>query len=227
MAQTWCDLLFAHWPVDPEALRPVVDPSLPIDTFDGRAWIAVTPFAVHAFRLRLSPPIPLVHRFPEVNVRTYVTIDDKPGIYFFSLHAGSGIAVESARRVYHLPYFRSRATIEARDGEVAWQSARVEGDGPAAALRTRYRPVGPRFEAEPGTLEHFLVERYCLYTVTEAGVHRGEIHHPPWQIQAAHAEIEENTMARPIGLELPGEPLLHLARRQDVVFWRLERVGAG
>ena len=226
MAQTWCNLLFAHWPVDPEALRPVVDPSLPIDTFEGKAWIGVTPFMVQAFRLRLSPPLPLVHSFPEVNVRTYVTVDGKPGIYFFSLDAGSRFAVESARRLYRLPYFTSRASLDERGGEVEWESERIDDRNAPAALRTRYRATGGAFEAEPGSLEHFLVERYCLYTVDEAGVHRGQIHHPPWQIQPARAEIEENTMARQIGLELEGDPLLHLARPQDVVFWLLEPVDA-
>lgn len=226
MAQTWRHLLFAHWPVDSAALRPLVDASLPIDTFEGKAWIGVTPFAVHAFRLRVAPPLPLVHAFPEVNVRTYVTVDGKPGIYFFSLDAGSRFAVESARRIYRLPYFRSRAALDERQGELEWASHRVEQGDPPAELRTRYRPTGPAFEAEPGSLEHFLVERYCLYTVDERGVRRGQIHHPPWLIQPARAEIDQNTMAQPLGLDLDGQPLLHLARTQDVVFWLLEPVDA-
>jgi uncharacterized protein YqjF (DUF2071 family) len=222
MAQTWERLLFAHWRVDPDELRRVVHPSLPLDTFDGSAWLGVTPFRVEAFRLHLTPPLPLIHAFPEVNVRTYVTIDGRPGIYFFSLDAASRFAVESARRIYRVPYHHARMRFAPADGEVDFTSERVQRDGPPAELALRYRPAGERFEPVPGTLDHFLTERYCLYTLDERQrVLRGDIHHPPWSVRRAWAEIERNTMARQIGLELDGEPLLHLADRQDVLFWTL------
>jgi uncharacterized protein YqjF (DUF2071 family) len=97
----------------------------------------------------------------------------------------------------------------------------VSGDGPPGEFSVAYRPEGPVFEAEPGTLEHWLTERYCLYTLDERHrVHRAEIHHPPWPLQAAAANLIDNTMADPHGIELPRqEPLLHYAHRQDVVIW--------
>jgi uncharacterized protein YqjF (DUF2071 family) len=218
------DLLFAHWEVEPEALERVVPEQLPLDTWDGRAWIGVTPFAVRNLRPRLTLPVPYLSSFPEINVRTYVTVDGKPGIYFFSLDADSRIAVAAARRAYRVPYFRARMEICRRGGEIAYASERIGGGAtPPASFRGSYSPAGDVFNAEPGTLEYWLAERYCLYTLDDgARVLRGEIHHPPWPLQPATADIQLNTMANQIGLDLPEQPLLHYARRQDVVFWTLK-----
>lgn len=223
MAQTWRDLLFAHWSVAPATLDGLVPPQLPLDTFDGRAWIGVTPFGVRNTRLRPTLPMPFASAFPEINVRTYVTIAGKPGIFFFSLDAGSALAVAVARRAYRLPYFRARMSID-RDGRtVRFTSRRTSPEAPAgAAFRARYRPTGAIFTAAPGTLEHWLTERYCLYTLDdERRVLRGDIHHPPWPLQPADADVELNTMAAELAIELDDEPLLHYAHRQDVVFWLL------
>jgi uncharacterized protein len=224
MAQTWVDLLFAHWSVAPEALQRVVPSELRLDTRDGRAWVAVTPFAVRNLRLRATLPVPPVSTFPEVNVRTYVTVNGKPGIYFFSLDADSRLAVAAARRFYRLPYFRAHMTIERENRAVRYASERTGREAPAgAALHGRYGPVGDVLRAEPGSLAHWLTERYCLYTLDERRRPlRAEIHHPPWPLQPAEAALEINTMGQEIGLQLDSEPLLHYARRQDVVFWSLE-----
>ena len=228
MGQTWEDLLFAHWRVDPAALRPVVPPQLPIDTYDGSAWIGVTPFVVTGMHARLTPPLPGTARFPEINVRTYTTIEGRPGIYFFSLDTSNRPAVEAARRVYRLPYFRSRFEVDRGDGGVELRSERVSSDGPPAACEVRYRPTGPVAAPAPGSFEQFACERYCLYTLDGEGrVLRGDIHHPPWPLQPAEAVFARNAMAAQVGLALEGEPALHFARRQDVVFWLNRRAGRG
>jgi uncharacterized protein YqjF (DUF2071 family) len=220
MAQTWERLLFAHWPVDPAALRRLMPGEIPLDTYGGSAWLGVTPFHLRALRLRGLPPLPVGSRFPELNVRTYATLGGRPGIHFFSLDAGSRLAVAAARRAYRLPYFHARMSIEQRAAEVAYRSRRVDRDGPAAELSIAYRPRGEAFIAPPGSLEHFLTERYCLYTLDERRrVLRGEIHHRPWPLQPAEARVDRNTMAEPLGLELDGAPLVHFAARQDVVIW--------
>ena len=222
MGQTWERLLFAHWAVEPAALAEVVPPELPLDVVDGKAWLAVTPFEVKGLRVRGVAPPPVVSSFPEINVRTYVTVDGRPGIYFFSLDTSSRLGVESARRVYRLPYFHAKQRF---DGET-FTSARTHADGPPAEFRGSYRPLGEPAPAARDTIEYFLTERYCLYTLDDdASVWRGEIHHRPWPLQAADADIELNTMAEQIGIELEGTPLLHYAHRQDVVFWQLERAG--
>ena len=219
MGQTWRDLVFFHWPVDATALRPVVHPSIPIDTWDGSAWLGLTPFEVTGLHPRFAPP---VARFPELNFRTYSTIDGKPGIYFFSLDAHSLPAVFAARRAYRLPYFRARMAVERpRDG-VRFTSDRLHG--PPAAFEARYAPAGALTPADQASaFERWCTERYCLYTVDANGRPlRGEIHHPPWPLQPVEATIDRNTMGDQIGIELNGEPLLHYSWRQDVVFWPLQ-----
>ena len=183
---------------------------------EGDAWLGITPFRVTGLRLHGLPPVPVLSSFPEVNVRTYVTHDGKPGIWFFSLDADSPWAVGAARLVYRLPYHRASIEVAHRGDWVDYASSR---DG--AALDVSYRPMGPVSPPEAGTIEHFLTERYCLYTEHGGRLLRAEIHHPRWPLQGAEAEIRENTMS-PVALE--GEPLLHRSERQDVVIWPLQPV---
>jgi uncharacterized protein YqjF (DUF2071 family) len=227
MAQTWRDLLFAHWSLPPESLARVLPPALPLDTFDGRAWIGVTPFEVSGLRPRGGFPVPRISRFPELNVRTYVSLDGKPGIFFLSLDAASAIAVLAARRAYRLPYFHARMSIERGEDGIRYRSERTSADGERAAFAAEYGPRGAVFQAARGSLEYFLTERYCLYTVDDAGRPlRADIQHPPWPLQPAAASIGTNTMTEPWRVELPAQPpLLHYAHLQQVVIWPLRPAG--
>jgi uncharacterized protein YqjF (DUF2071 family) len=220
MAQSWHDLLFAHWPVDTAMLRLLLPPQLQVDTFEGQAWLAVVPFRMTGVRLRGTLAVPWLSAFPELNVRAYVTSGGKPGVWFFSLDAGNSLAVAIARAWFHLPYFRARMRCAERDGWIHYQSERTHHRAPTAELKGRYRPVGEAFSPHPGTLEHFLTERYCLYTTNGRGqIIRGEIHHPPWLLQRAEAEFEQNSMTESLEIALESRPLLHFARRQDVLVW--------
>ena len=222
MGQVWERLLFAHWRVEPEDLERVIPAELALDRFDDECWIGVTPFVVRGLRLRGSPPVPFVSRFPEINVRTYVTVGGKAGIYFLSLDADSRLAVMSARREYRLPYFKMTSSVDATAAGTIYRARRTSSDGPAAAFGATCAPRGPARPPRPGTLEHWLTERYCLYTLDESRrVLRGEIHHPPWPLQSAEAQIEVNSMTAGYGLALEGEPLLHFSARQEVALWRL------
>ena len=223
MTQTWHDLLFAHWPVDREQLRQKVPPGFTLDLFDGQAWIGIIPFHMSNVAPRGLPALPWVSAFPELNVRTYVSVEGKPGVYFFSLDAGNPLAVATARTLFHLPYFSAAMEVEEKDGWVHYSSRRH--DNPAE-LVARYRPAGGASEPAPGTLEHFLTERYCLYTLDrDFRPYRLEIHHLPWRLQPADAEIASNTMAAAAGVRLPSTaPLLHFSRRQDMVGYRLHRI---
>jgi len=219
LTQTWHDLLFAHWPVTPDALVPLVPPRFELDLFEGTAFIAVVPFYMSNVGIRGVPPLPGVSRFPELNVRTYVRVDDKPGVYFFSLDAASALAVATARTALNLPYHRAAMSLREQDGEIHYRSARRRD--PSVEFRARYRPVGQAFHPREGSLAHFLTERYCLYNVDLRGrPYRLDIHHPRWTLQAAECAIAQNTMARASGVTVVGPPpLLHFSRRQDVVAW--------
>jgi uncharacterized protein YqjF (DUF2071 family) len=221
MGQTWEDLLFAHWRVPVEEVRQHVPEGLDVDVHDGSAWLGITPFRLTGLRGRGMLPIPYVSSFLELNVRTYVRAEEKPGIWFFSLDASSRVAVEVARRTYKLPYFHARMSATKRGEWTDYECSRVDEAG--RVFSGRYRPNGSVSEAEPGSLEWFLAERYCLYTTDERDrLARAEIHHELWPLQPAEAEIE---LASISPLELRGEPLLHFSRRQDVVIWPLESVG--
>jgi uncharacterized protein YqjF (DUF2071 family) len=210
MGQTWQNLLFAHWRVAHDVLRPHVPERLELEEHDGSAWIGLTPFRVAGLRLRGAPPLPLLSSFHELNCRTYVRADDRPGIWFFSLDASSRAAVLAAQQTYRLPYRHAQI-----DG--AGDSFRADADG-IGSFRARYHGVGVPAPAERATLEHFLVERYCLYAGN--GELRAEIHHVPWPLQPAEAEVEQRGIAP---VELEGDPLCHYARRQDVLIWSPER----
>jgi uncharacterized protein YqjF (DUF2071 family) len=226
MAQSWHDLLFAHWPVDAAILRPLLPPQLQIDTFEGHAWLAVVPFRMTDVRLRGAPAMPWLSAFPELNVRTYVACGGKPGVWFFSLDAGNSLAVAIARAWFHLPYFRARMSCAEREGWIHYQSERTHRGAPAGLLKGRYRSVNEVFSPHRGTLEYFLTERYCLYAIDGHGqIIRGQIHHQPWRLQLAEAEFTGNAMAEAAGVVLPArKPLLHFAKRQDVVVWWPERL---
>jgi hypothetical protein len=223
---SWHDLLFMHWPLPADLLRPLVPAGLQIDTFEGQAWLGIVPFRMTGVTPRCVPSLPWISAFPELNVRTYVRTDDKPGVWFFSLDAANPLAVFVARRQFYLPYFNARMSLTETAGEIHYQSIRTHSASAPAAFRGRYRPTGEIRLAEPGTLEHWLTERYCLYSSDGQGnLWRGEIHHQPWPLQPAEAHIEINTMAQPSGIPLPEiKPLLHFARRLDVVAWSLEAV---
>ncbi|MBM4258202.1 MAG: DUF2071 domain-containing protein [Deltaproteobacteria bacterium] len=226
MRQVWHDLVFAHWPVAVEQLRPLIPGGLQIDTYDGQAWIAIVPFRMSGIRPRLLPPVPWLSAFPELNVRTYVSTEDKPGVWFFSLEAANPIAVAIARRWYLLPYFYARMSCQTNSEGVVYSSHRIHRRAPAATFRGHYRPTSGVFQAHKGSLEYWLTERYCLYTVdAQQHIYRGEIDHPPWPLQLAEATIEENTMTTPLDIRLPeGMPLLHFSRHQEVVAWPLSQV---
>jgi uncharacterized protein YqjF (DUF2071 family) len=225
MAQTWHDLLFAHWPVAARVLREKVPPHFDLDLFDGSGWLGIVPFRMTNVGPRGVPSLPWISEFPELNVRTYVRVGDRPGVYFFSLDAGSMLAVLAARTLLNLPYYSADMTATRRAGTIAYDSRRTGGSR-AADFSGAYRPIGPPFEPTRGTLDYFLTERYCLYHQHHSGVpYRLEIHHPPWRLQHADAELTRNTMAEAAGLSLPAmRPVLHFANRQDMVAWVPSRI---
>jgi uncharacterized protein YqjF (DUF2071 family) len=227
MAMTWHELLFAHWPVPESVLRPHIPRRLQLDTHEGEVWLGIVPFGMRGTRPRWLPPVPGLSSFPELNVRTYVVADDKPGVWFFSLDAASRLAVRGARAVFHLPYYDARMTLDTNaEGGVSYRSVRTHRKAPPAELAAQYRPTSEVYNAAPGSLESWLTDRYCLYSADRKGrVYRGEIHHPPWPLQTAECYWERNTMSEQLGMALPDvPPLLHFARRLDVVGWLLERL---
>lgn len=226
MRQEWLDLLFAHWPLPPEALAPLVPAPLQLDTFDGRAWVGVVPFRMRGVRPRGLPALPPLSAFPELNVRTYVRFGGRAGVYFFSLDAGNVLAALGGRVAFRLPYFHARMAARSDDGVVMYACRRLPPARHGASFTARYRPSGTASYAAPGSLTDWLTTRLCLFTVDRRGrCFRADIQHTPWPLQPAEAEVALNTMAHAAGIALPDTPpLLHFSRYQDVRVWPIRRV---
>jgi uncharacterized protein len=156
-------------------------------------------------------------------VRAYVDYGRHPGIYFSASTPPAWRQWLPPDGRTRLPYFHAEMSARHQGGTVHYESKRVDSSGPSAQLRARYGATGPRLSVDDGSLERWLAERSCLYVVDEhKRALRARIHHRPWPLQPAGATIELNTMARPLGLELDSDPVLHYSARQDTLIWALE-----
>jgi uncharacterized protein len=224
MYQSWGKLLFMHWQVPIESLRPLIPKRLTIDTFEGKAWVGLIPFTVWDARPIFMPPLPWVSDFHEINVRTYVHLDGVPGVWFFSLDANSRVAVMAARAFFHLPYYNASIGLEQHGETIIYTTAR-EGAGSPAKFDATWAIGSDLPRAEPGSLDFFLIERYCLYASDEKSLYRCRIFHQPWPLQEANLTAYDSTLIEADGLPTPGgEPLLHCAGPVEVEVWPLEEV---
>lgn len=216
MEQGWYGLLFAHWPYPAESMRAAVPRELELDTFGGEAWISVTPMRLK-MRPRAMAALGNVWTFPELNCRTYVKHKGRAGVYFFSLDAGSRLAVAGARSLYRLPYFFSTMEHQEKDSGVRFRSERRIKP---AQFDASYTVAGPAEQALKGTLEHWLVERYRLYTVSGGRVLHADIHHEPWSLSPVAVELRRNTVSSAAGFSLSNTPaLVQYSARQEVLIW--------
>ena len=225
--QNWSDLLFLHWPVPVEKLRALVPEPLEIDTCDGSAYIGVVPFLMSGIRLHWLPPVPGTTRSLELNVRTYVRYNGRTGVYFLSLDAENSLIVHTARKWFGLPYYKAQMNLR-KATYTRFESLRTHPGATPAEFRAVYRPISEPRNYEPPTVEHFLTERYSLFTVDAAKktVTIGEIDHKPWPLRRAEVEIETNTMTEPYGIQVDKRPLVHYSASLDVKLWAMVAAGS-
>lgn len=218
---TWLDLAFIHYRIDAATLAPLLPAGLRIDEFGGSAWIGLVPFLMSNVAPRPLPNLPGFSTFPEINVRTYVEAGGKPGVWFFSLDADSWPAVFGGRQLFNLPYFSARMQQTRRDGWFHYSSDRRKSAG---IFHGRYRPTGEVFRSQAGTFEYWATERYCLYAHSpRRGLSRLNVHHAPWPLQDAEAEIDDNTLFAAAGLtSADTAPVCHFARGVDVISFNAE-----
>ena len=224
MYQTWDKLLFLHWQISVEALRNHIPKRLTIDTFDGKAWIGVTPFTIRHARPRFMLSLPRISYFHEINVRTYVHLEGIPGVWFFSLDANRLLPVIGARTFFHLPYFTANISLEQQRNSILYSSRR-KGSSRKAQFNARWTIGEARPSAQPGSLDFFLIERYCLYTSHQGRLYSARIHHEPWRVQQASLSNCDSSMLEANRLPTPaGEPLLHAGGPVKVGIWPLHKV---
>lgn len=226
MAQSWQHLLFAHYRVDIDVLRPMIPAQFEIDTYEGEAWISVVPFLMNYVHLRGLPSFPSTGKFPELNVRTYVKYGDKLGVWFFSLDAASLLAVLTARITFNLPYYYANMTLEYDSDTIHYKSIRKHPNATPAVFDAQYRPITPVQDYDPASLDRWLTDRYVLYSANRQGkLFIGHITHLPWQLQPAEAEFKQDTMAQAVGIPLLDDiPLLHYVEHIDVIAWAIQKV---
>jgi hypothetical protein len=223
MEHHWGKLLFMHWPIPAERLRALVPPQLTIDTFDGQAWVGITPFTLWNVRLSFTPPVPYLSDFHELNVRTYVLYRGVPGVWFFSLNTNSSMTVFGARTFYFLPYFNSDIDLRQEGDIIDYRLRRTEA-GRTAAFDATWEIGKELPEADPGTLEFFLTERYCLYSASGESIYRARIHHRPWPLRQAALLSHASDIAESDYLpKLKGKPLVHYAEALAVDVWPPEK----
>lgn len=228
MTQTWEHLLFAHWAIPPAMIRPLVPDFLEIDTYEGSGWISIIPFRMTGVRLRCFPPVPFTSTFPEINVRTYVKAAGRTGIYFLSLDASNPLMTTIAKKWYRLPYYQASMDFQMNRQSIEIHSRRVGSQAQAERFSAAYRPDSDVFLAKPGTLEHWLTERYTLFCecMRTKRLHGADVYHEPWQLQKATVQIDQNSLSKQqISLTEPPHLTLY-ARGVQSIIWPIQKIRA-
>jgi uncharacterized protein len=220
MKQTWEHLLFLHWQVPVEALKEKIPPQLELDTYNGKAWVGIIPFAINHMRVHGLPEIPFARSFLECNVRTYVTYNGEPGVYFFSLDADHAPAVTGARSLFHLPYFHADMKMDIDQETIHYRTKRVHKGTNGESLRMNYTPGG-QIPVEKDSLTEWLTERYCLWAVKGNQVFKGDIAHEPWELYEADYTIQEQALWP--GLSGKAAHQCY-SPKQTAYIWRLNRM---
>ncbi|KAA9031579.1 YqjF family protein [Niallia endozanthoxylica] len=226
MRQRWRNLLFSHWPIPPEILRRHIPSALEIDTYQGYAYLGVIVFVIEGIHPRGLSSISLTPVFPEVNLRTYVHYQGKPGVFFLSLDVEDWASYTIARRWYRLPYKKASILFQ-KDGETCiCQSVRKGTIDPSISFGVKYEPTSELYFPKEGTLDYWLTERYCLFSTNNgSNIYSGEIHHQPWPLQKAEAEISKNTLFTPFKMEgVEGKPIYHFSKGLDTLFWNIKKM---
>jgi uncharacterized protein len=231
--QNWSHLLFLHWEVPSDLLQSMLPPGLTLDTFDGRAYVGLVPFTMSGVRPVWAPPVRGLSDFHETNLRTYVHLDGQnPGVWFFSLDAANSIAVKIARGFWKLPYHRAamRMNVHNRGGgavDVDYSTRRLWPEPLPADCAVQYRAHGDVTPAVPGSLEHFLAERYLLYAFRSGRLYRGQVYHTPYPLQQAEVHTLRQTITTAAGISVPeSAPLAHYASGVNVEIYGLHTVKA-
>lgn len=226
MEQTWENVFFVSWPLEPEALAHLIPNDMELDTYEGKAYVSLLPLHMVDIHVRDLPPIPGLRTFPEINLRTYVKVRGKPGVLFISIDASNFVADLVAEHLFDMPYHQAEMGFNKQGDGYNLTSSRPTGEGHSVDFDATYEPYGTPHPAREGSLEHFLVERYLLFVDDEDGVlHEGRIAHDPWKLQPVHSLITANGIPEAAGIDVSGiEPVTAYSPGTKSRMWLLEPV---
>jgi len=222
MYQRWHHLLFLHWPIDADSLRPLIHEDLEVDTFEDKAYLGLVLFTMSGIRPRFAPPLPRLSSFHEFNVRTYVRHTDRSGVWFFSLDAANGLGAALARTLFKLPYHHARMDMRNSGGSVRYSGVRLNGNQPAR-LEATAGISGDTWYAEPGTLDNFLIERYRLFTECQNELLTLQVRHTPYPLRRVDSVDFEQSLTAALGFNVVGDPIIHYSDGVSTEILGLER----
>ncbi|MBW8348799.1 DUF2071 domain-containing protein [Bacillus sp. IITD106] len=224
MRQKWRDVLFMHLPIKPEKLQPYIPSAIEIDTFDGYAWLGVVVFKIDGIYPRGFPPVSIRPAFPEINLRTYVRCNDKPGIYFLSLDVDDWTSYTLAKRWLHVPYHPAKISIQKKKQSYQFESIRNRNN--QIICKGSYTPLSGIYYPENMTLDHWLTERYCFFSNDiKSNIYCLDIHHTPWPLQKAVSDIYTNKLFSPFHFDLTdGTPIFHYSKGVDALVWNIKKL---
>lgn len=222
MTQTWNDLLFMHLPVPADILREQIPQGLELDTYNGKAWISIVPFAITDMRLHFTPRLPYFHFLLELNVRTYVKRNGEAGVYFFSLDANQWLTVLGGR-IFHAPYHYAGIHMKKERNWINFISKR-KGKS-SIGFTGKYRPVTGEYKPSASSLAYWLVERYIFWSERNSSLYKGDIYHEPWKLQEAEVILsKQNMLPDFLGIEEAGNPVFHYAAKKKVYSWCVRKI---
>lgn len=223
MKQTWKHVLFLHWPLHAESLRPFIPKELEIDTYDGQAWLGMIVFEMGGIYPRGLSRLPLTPPFSEINVRTYVTYKGEPGIYFLSIDVNNWASLNIAKRWYHLPYRPSEVSIQKEGASLHFEGIRKKEP---LYVKGSYTPLKESFFSRAGRLDYWFTERYRLYSSDSfSNLYTASIDHPPWALQNTEVTIDKNTLFSPFGFHLGADaPIAHYSYGVQTNFWNIKKL---
>jgi len=222
MYQRWHHLLFLHWPIDPEELRPLIHNDLEVDTFEGKAYLGLVLFTMSGIRPRFAPPLPCISSFHEFNVRTYVCQGERGGVWFFSLDAANRLGASLARSWFKLPYHYAKMDMRNSGSDVSYSGKRLTGRRPAC-LEATASISGDAWHAAPGTLDYFLIERYRLFTACRNELLTLQVRHTPYPLRRVDSVECDQSLTTVMGFQVAGEPILHYSDGVSTEILGLER----
>ncbi|MER6007089.1 DUF2071 domain-containing protein [Nonomuraea angiospora] len=211
MYHRWSEITFIHWRYPPACVQALVPGGLTVETFDGAAWVGLTPFLMRRVRFPGLPALPWLSTFPETNLRTYVRDPrGRTGIWFLSLDAGRLLAALGGRGGYGLPYFWSDMSVDTRDGRTRYRCRRRRPGPAGARCDAEAERGGPLAERERDELAHFLTARYRLFTLVAGRPATAQVEHPPWPLHHSHLIGLDQDLIQAAGLPICEEPpVLH------------------